>query len=310
MVQVGAVGHSYDGPKWTVSEMVKAPARVPNIVKSLVEDADISKWLLRPGPTAVGGSVVFEENIVQYADNDAEIVAEFGEIPMTTSPVRTQITRATVKRGLGLKISDEMVSRNDTGRVNDEIRMVKNKIVRGREKIFFNACMNADVNLVPASNATGGWLSGANTGIVKDLAAAMYAITNQGPQGAAENEKLGYSPDTLIIHPSYQYSLIDNEEINRIFAGSPLADESLRYTGKLPKKFLNLDILMSWSVPVTTAIVCQRKALGFISEEWPLRGSPMKHDDDTQSYRTNFSYRNLVAIDNPKAVAFIQGIDA
>jgi hypothetical protein len=310
MVSVAKVGHSYDGAKWTVNDLVKAPARVPNIVRDFVKDADISQWLLRPGPTAVGGAVVFEENLVQYANDDAEIVAEFGEIPMTNSPMRTQITRATVKRGLGLKISEEMRTRNDVGRVADEIRMVKNKIVRGKDRIFFNAIMAADVNLVAASNVTGGWVSGANTGIIKDIASAMYAIANQAPAGAAENEKLGYEADTLIIHPSYEYLLIDNAEIAAIFAGSPLASESLRYTGKMPKKFMNLDVLKSWSVPLTTAVVCQRKAMGFISDEWPLTGSPMKFDESTDSYHTYFRYRNLVAIDNPKAVAFIQGVDA
>jgi hypothetical protein len=188
--------------------------------------------------------------------------------------------------------------------------MVKNKIVRGKDRIFFNAIMAADVNLVAASNVTGGWVSGANTGIIKDIASAMYAIANQAPAGAAENEKLGYEADTLIIHPSYEYLLIDNAEIAAIFAGSPLASESLRYTGKMPKKFMNLDVLKSWSVPLTTAVVCQRKAMGFISDEWPLTGSPMKFDESTDSYHTYFRYRNLVAIDNPKAVAFIQGVDS
>jgi hypothetical protein len=310
MVDTIAVGHSYDGSKYTVNDLIKAPKRVPNLVRSLVQDNDISPWMLRTGPTADGGAVVFEENVALYARDDAEVVAEFGEIPMTSSDMTVPTSRATTKRGLGLKISKEMVTRNDTGRVQEEIRKVRDKIVRGRERRFFQTIMAADANLVPASNVTGGWLSGANTGIIKDLTTAMYAITNQAPQGALENEKLGYTPDTLVIHPSYQYSLIDNAELNNIFAGSPLASQQLRYTGKLPKKFLNLDVLMSWSVPVTTAIVAQRKALGFISTEWPLNGSPLEYERSTESYTTYFSYRDVVVIDNPKAVAFIQGIDS
>lgn len=310
MADTVAVGHSYDGSKITVSDLLKAPKRVPNLVRELIRDNDISPWLLREGPTADGGSVVFEENVALYAEDDPEVVAEFGEFPMTSSGMTVPATRATLKYGLGLKISKEMETRNDMGRVQDEIRKVREKIVRHRERRFFSTIMAADANLVPASNASGGWLSGSDTGIIKDLTTAMYAITNQAPEGAQENEKLGYSADTLIIHPSYEFSLIDNEEINRIFAGSPLASEQLRYTGKLPKKFLNLDVLKSWSVPVSTAIVCQRKALGFISTEWPLSGSAMKYDEANQTFASYFSYRDVVVIDNPKAAAFIQGIDA
>lgn len=310
MADTVTVGHSYDGSKFTVSDLVKAPKRVPNLVRDFVKDNDISPWMLRQGPTADGGSVVFEENVALYANDGDEVVAEFGEIPMTQSGMTVPATRATVKRGLGLKVSKEMVTRNDMGRVQDEIRKVRDKIVRGREKRFFDTIMAAPVNIVPATNATGGWLSGADTAIVKDLTTAMYAITNQAPQGAQENEKLGYNPDTLILHPSYQFTLIDNDEINQIFQGSPLASEQLRYTGKLPRKFLNLDILTSWSCPINTAIVAQRKALGFISTEWPLTGGPLEYERATEDYRTYFSYRDVVVIDNPKAVAFIQGIDA
>lgn len=302
------VGHSYDGSKFTVNDLVKAPARVPNLVRSFVQDNDISPWVLRTGPTAVGGAVVYEENVALYANDDPEVVAEFGEIPMTSSGMTVPATRSTTKRGLGLKISKEMQTRNDMGRTQDELRRVRNKIVRARERAFFASIQAADVNLIPAGNATGGWLTG-TTSVVADLADAMYEITNQAPQGAEENEKLGYNPDTLIIHPSYQFSLIDSDEMNQIFQGSPLASEQLRYTGKLPKKFLNLDILMSWACPITTAIVCQRKAMGFVSTEWPLSGSPMKYDEATQSWTTYFSYRDVMVIDNPKAVTFIQNID-
>lgn len=309
MADIVQVGHSYDGAKYTVSDLVKAPKRVPNLVRELVKDQDISQWLLRPGPTAVGGSVVFEENLALYANNDSEVVAEFGEIPMTTSPMRTLITRATTKRGLGLKISKEMQTRNDIGRVNDEIRMVRDRIVRTRDNILFNAIINASgVNSVNAGNTSGGWMTG-TTSIVSDIADAMLAISEEAPTGAQDNEKLGFSADTLIIHPQYEFAFIDNEEVNRIFAGSPLADEQLRYTGKMPKKFLNLNVLKSWSVPTHSAILCQRRYMGFISQEWPLNGSPLKYDEATQSYTTYFSYRDLVAIDNPGAVCFIRNID-
>src|SRR5688572_31717815 len=118
------IGHSYDGPKWTVNQLVSKPTWVPNIVSKTVADANIAEWLLRPGPSAVSGAVAFEETLALYAGSEGEIVAEFGEYPGTEAPMRTPVTRATTKRGVHLKISEEMVTRNDVGRVQDELRMV------------------------------------------------------------------------------------------------------------------------------------------------------------------------------------------
>lgn len=304
------VGHSYDGTKWTVNELVKAPTRVPNLVKEMVKDANISEWLLRDGPTAAGGAVEYEETVALYASHDGEIVAEFAEIPGVETPMRTRLTRATTKRGVHLKISKEMETRNDVGRVKDEIRMVRDTLVNTRDKVLFNAVMtHPSVQTLPAGNASGGWLSG-TTSIVSDIAEGMYMISSVGVTGAQLSETLNYRPDSLIIHPAIASGLIDNPEVNNIFAGSPLASEQLRYTGKMPKKFMGLDILTSFRCPLDTAIMCQRNIMGFISKEWPLNGSPMKYNEDEQTYRTNFTYRDLVAIDNPKAVLFITGVDA
>ena len=49
--------------------------------------------------------------------------------------------------------------------------------------------------------------------------------------------------------------------------------------------------------------------MGFISKEWPLRGTPLKFNEADDTYTTYFRYRDLVAVDNPKAVAKITNID-
>lgn len=311
---VVTVGHSYDGSKYTVNDLMKKPTFVPNIVKGMVKDSNIAEWLLREGPTAVGGAVAFEETLALYAGSEGEIVAEFGEIPGTEAPMRTQVTRATTKRGVHLKISDEMVSRNDVGRVQDEMRMVRDTLVNGRDKVFFDAAMNnTNVQTFAAASAgvADGWYSATDTvsKIRYDIARACYLLTSQGVTGAQYSEKLGYKADTLIIHPQVAAMMIQSAEVARAFEQGSPATTGISFSGLYPTKFLTLDVFTSWRAPIDTAIVCQRKAMGFISKEWPLRGTPMRHDEDTQSWRTNFSYRDLVAIDNPKAVCKITNID-
>jgi hypothetical protein len=307
------VGHSYDGAKWTVNQLLKQPKRVPNLVENMVRDSNIAEWLLRQGPTADGGSVVYGETVALYASHDGEIVAEYAEIPGVETPVRTEITRATTKRGVHLKISKEMETRNDVGRVQDEMRMVRDTLVNTRDKVFFQAVINhPSAQTFVATNAAvaGGWLgTAASVGIRKDIARAMFLISSVSATGAQLSETLNYQADTLIVHPATVSAFIDSNEVNSIFAGSPLASESLRYTGVMPKKFMSLDVMTSFRCPVDLAIVCQRNVMGFISKEWPLSGTPMRYDEDTQTYRSNFSYRDLVAIDNPKSVCFITNID-
>lgn len=307
------VGHSYDGPKWTVNQLVKNPTFVPNMMTKMVKDANIAEWLLRDGPTAVGGAVTFEETMALYAGSEGEIVAEFGEYPGTEAPMRTPVVAATTKHGVHLKISEEMVTRNDVGRVQDELRMVRDTLVNGRDKIFFNAVMSGNVQTMASASAAAvdGWyaVDPLVSKIRNDIAHACYKIASQGVTGAQYSEKLGYKADTLIIHPQVAAAFIDSEEVNKVFQASPLASQALRYTGLLPTKFMTLDVFTSWRCPITTAIVAQRGIMGFISKEWPLSGTPMRKDEDTDSYRSNFRYRDLVALDNPKAVCFITNID-
>jgi hypothetical protein len=283
------------------------------MVENMVKDSNIAEWLLRDGPTADGGAVVYGETVSLYASHDAEIVAEYAEIPGVETPVRTEVTRATTKRGVHLKFSKEMETRNDVGRVQDEMRMVRDTLVNTRDKVFFTAVLNHPLaQTFPCTNTAvaGGWLgTGTSVGIRKDIARAMYLISSVPATGAQLSETLNYRADTLIVHPATTSAFIDNNEVNSIFAGSPLASESLRYTGVMPKKFMSLDVMTSFRCPVDLAIVCQRNIMGFISKEWPLSGTPMRYDEDTQTYRSNFSYRDLVAVDNPKAVCFITNID-
>jgi hypothetical protein len=144
---------------------------------------------------------------------------------------------------------------------------------------------------------------------MEDIAKAKYRIASQGVTGAQYSEKLGYRADTLIVHPQVAEMLIYAPEIAQLYENSSPVTEGLRFTGLLPKKILNLDVFTSWRCPAATAIVCQRKAMGFVSKEWPLRGTPLKFDESTDTYTSYFRYRDLVAIDNPKAVAKITNID-
>jgi hypothetical protein len=66
--------------------------------------------------------------------------------------------------------------------------------------------------------------------------------------------------------------------------------------------------VQSWEILPNHALILKRNSLGFISDEWPLNGSPTRYNDEEQSYNTYFTRRALVAIDTPKAAVLINGI--
>ena len=311
MPTVVTVGHSYDGPKWTVAQLVKAPSRLSNIVIAAVKDNLIADLLLRQGPSAPGGAVQYEEQVAFASLREDEIIAEFGEIPTSQAGVTVPMMVATQKRGLGLKVSKEMETRNDTGQVARDMQLVKDQLVRGWNKVFFTAVTtNTNVLTMVASNAAGGgWVDDSTSaGIKKDLAKGMFQMSNQQIQGAVDNDRYGIRPDTLLLHPSMEAEFVDHDEINRVFENSPATTISPRYTLKAPTKFGPLDVVYSWECPATEAWMLKRKTFGFISDEWPLNGSPTQYKESEQSYSTYFTRRSLVAIDYPKAVLKITGI--
>jgi hypothetical protein len=229
---------------------------------------------------------------------------------MTESPMTIPVTAATTKRGLGFKISKEMETRNDVGRVADEMKMVRNAFSVTWDKITVNAItQNPNILTMVASNlASGGWGgTGTTAGIRKDIAAAIYTVQSQQALGAQNMDRIGYEPDTMIIHPSMASLFIDSDEVNRVFLGSTAAS-ALRYTGLMPKKFMTLDVMTNWRISPNWAIICQRNTMGFISDEWPLDVTPLRYNEDTQTYRSNITRRSLVAIDNPKSIILINGV--
>jgi hypothetical protein len=313
------VGHSYDTPNWSVATLVKNPSMLPNMVIRAVKDNLIAEQLLRKGPNAPGGAVQYQEQVVFSSLRDAEIIAEFGEIPTTQAEVGLPIVAATQKRGLGLKVSREMETRNDTGRVAEEIRLTKEALIRNWNKIFYQAVYrNPNILTMTASNAAnGGWLTDVvpaagltpTAGIRKDIAQAKFLMSNQVVQGAVDNDRYGHIPDTMILHPSVAPEWLDSDEVNKVYEHSPATTMSPRFQMKMDNQFAGLDIVLSWEILPDHAMICKRKTMGFISDEWPLGGSPTQYTEREQTYATYFTRRSLVAIDNPKSIVLINGID-
>lgn len=128
--------------------------------------------------------------------------------------------------------------------------------------------------------------------------------------GSDSDQKFGYVPDTLVINTSSMSYFLDSEEVNSVFAGSPLADEQPRYSGKMPRKFFGLTVLTSWQVPDGVAMVTQRGVLGFISNERPLQASALYEDQNRETWRSNIVRTSVMGVDNPESACIITNLHA
>ena len=102
-----------DGPRLTVSQLLKDPTRIPRRMIKMLDQQFITDAVLRKLPPTQSGSYVYEESTQLFADGTSEVVAEFGEIPVVTGSLGAQKVAVTTKRALGLQVSIEMKNRKE-----------------------------------------------------------------------------------------------------------------------------------------------------------------------------------------------------
>lgn len=303
-----------DGPRLTVSELIKSPTLIPKRILSMMDQEFLSDAVLRGASDAPSGSVLFHESTPLFAQDDPAILDEFGEIPTTNGSLGTPLVARVVRRALGLRVSKTMIDRNDVDAVNVQITQIRNTMVRAWEDALFSAIVaNASVQSITVGTA---WSAASGTHIRGDLNAAKYLIKNAAADTAGK-QKFGYVADTLVISTETEQDFLDSDEVNNVYLGN-IADQSIRYKGVLPKQFNGLDVLVSWRLSAyfpDGALVMQRKVFGGVSNERPLQATPLYGEGNgpnggpTESWRTDVTRASAIFLDQPKAVVLIHGVN-
>lgn len=298
-----------DGPRITVSSLVKNPTLVPKRILSTLQNEFIVDDILRRLPPTQSGAYVYEESTPLYAEGDAPVVAEFGEIPVISGRVGARRVAVTVKRALAVQISIEMKNRNNMDAVNTQIMQVKNTFVRTWETAFLNALLqHPDIHTMTAGAA---WDDPASA-IREDLIEATNLIENSTLDDSVPNEDFfGFTPDTMVIGRNVRDALMLSDDFNKAYVDNK-ADESILYTGKLPGRFFNVDAFMISRemdrLSPDGALLLQRKVVGGIGDERPLRSTPMYERKENESWRSDTVRQSAVVIDQPKAACLIENV--
>lgn len=295
---------SQSGPRITVSDWLKDPSTLPTYVLSLMDQGFLADAVLRPGGGVPAGVVRFRETNPIYSDA-ASVAnrAEGGEVQVTTVSLGAPVSAYTQEKALRLIITDEMRRRNQIDVMNMGITQVVNTIIKAFDDLFITTVLaNAGISSQAASAA---WSIG-TTDVRGDILAAGKKV-----EGALDSQsaELGYMADTLIVNRTTKFDLMNNDKFNLVFTyGGNLTSENLRYTGKLPQKILDYDVLFSPRVPSGTAILCQRNTCGAIFDEVSLTAMDLDEDRNRLSWSSIVRRSSAIAIDQPKAICKITGV--
>lgn len=298
-----------DGPRLTVGAMTKNPTIIPRRILSTLENQFIADFVLRKLQPTQSGAYVYEESTPLFAEGDAPIVGEFGEIPLISGRTGNRKVAVTVKRALGVQISIEMKNRNDVDKVNTQITQVKNTFIRTWETAFLNALLlHPDVHSIPS---TAPW-DGVGAAIREDLVEATAAIENSALDPAVPTEDFfGFSPDTLIIGRNARDALMLSDDFNKAYKDNT-QNENVEYTGKLPGHFFNVkNIMVSREMDrlaPDSALLVEKGTVGGIGDERPLTSTPMYEDPNRESWRSNTVRQSAVVIDQPLAACLITNV--
>lgn len=302
---------SSDGPRLTVNQIIRQPLFVRARMLSISENQFVVDSVLRNAGSAPGGAVVYDQSTPLFLDAaSAPDVAEGAQIPVLTGSLGQRKAARTVKKALGIEITEEMRSRNQVDRVNTLLTQARNTMVRTWDKAFLSMLLaHPDVPTMAAGDAADtspvtDW-SSPTAKIRDDLLLAIQTVT-EATTGDQTDNWFGFEPDVLVINPTTRGHFFTNSDVVQVYQnGGPITSRNIRYTGALERDLLGLSVLVSRDVPLGKALVAQRSILGGIADERPLTSSPLMEDRNKEVWRSNYVRTSALFVDQPKAAIII-----
>lgn len=305
----------YDGPRITVNALMKSPLTIPARVLDTMRNTFLMEALLRDAGSNPASLVQFWESTPLYAEaSDAFNVAEFAEIPATRGLLGTPRVAVATKKGLGIKVSQEMRDENSMDMLNLQITQARNTTRRTWLRAML-AVLTDPAFGIPTIAASKAWTDPTSTPL-HDIAAAREVVASAVPAGTQGDDNLGFEANIMALNPSLAVPLGDNTQIQTVLRGSPLADEQIQYTGKLPNQISGLTGVTDRSWPVQRVLIAEAKTLGFYSDARPLTVTPMYGEGNgpmggpTETWRSDITRKTAIGLDQPLAACWITGVSA
>ncbi|OFT91379.1 hypothetical protein ACEN2D_02220 [Corynebacterium auriscanis] len=307
---------AYDGPTITVSEMLEDPTFIPQRVVEGLQGEFLEDLFFRQAEDNKG-MVSFREAAAMFLADDAEEIAEFGEIPVSAPELGEVKAAFGIKTGEAIRVSYEMKNENKVDAVARAIASLQRTVVRHGVHAVQAALKSAKVTELQASSQ---WTT-AGAG-VKDVFDAVEKV--QEANDGDVDRQYDYDPNTILLHPSSLTKLVRDEQVQKFYIGN-IASENPVFKAMDGSKlfggltdielFGQLRVATSRLIPASEAYVFEAQGAGFKSDTMPLTATAMYSEGGdsplggpTMSWRSDLVRKRAIAVDNPKSVVKIKGI--
>lgn len=301
-----AVTGAFSGETITVDAMVADPTFIPSTIREDMDRSFLTEAIFRDGGPN-NGVVAYAEAVAPFLADEAEQVAEYAEIPLSTLQVGKYKSVIGIKTALGVSVSLEQRRFNKIDQVSQQVTALKNTMTRTDVRACLEAFTKAGVEKLQVTP----W-EDPKADPLKDIRSAKRMIREAKPADA-KDQKFGYHPDTLVISESVLEAALDHENTQKFFHATPAEDNPI-FKGILPQSLVDLQIVTSSWLEEDEIYVMESGTAGFFSDGIPLTVSDLYspsgdngYGGSTQSWRLDAFRHRVIAVDNPKAVVKITG---
>jgi hypothetical protein len=300
-----------DGGRLTVSDLIKNPLFIPTKLLEMLEGKFLADQLLRNAGGNDSGVVTYREGDPLFLDQDIADLAEFEEIPIGSSSLGTPRVAFSVKKGLGVRVSKDMVDKNNVDLVNKQMTGLRNTFLRANDRAF-RAILS--VPNVPSTAVPATWTStGKPRGDVMRAIEAIAAAKPDNLPASQDDTFYGFDADTLVMHPAQLIALAENTNFNYVYNGN-VANEAPALTGAMPTQLFGLNVVTARTWPLDRVLVLQKDIVGFYSDRRPLQFTALYPEGNgpnggpRETWRSDATQDRALGIDQPKAAMWLTGV--
>lgn len=301
------VTDSTAGPRVTLNEFLKDPLLLQEVVLSMAKQSFLADAIFRAAGTTPAGLIKYRESSPMYANSEAEVRAEFAEVPIADISMGKPMIALVEETALGVIISDEMKRRMAIDLLSTQIRAVHNTMRRSYDRAAFRVLTEhprVQRMVVPKE-----W-DDPTAKHRLDLLDAKRLVATAQPDNMTDSE-FGFEADTLVIGRDMESALFASDEFNKIYMNSPVVTEAPIYRGQLPRQIYGLDVFVTpLQQFANKAVVMQRKVSGFVADELPLQTTEWYRIEPRKMNRADVQRASAVGLDQPKAVVVLEGLAA
>lgn len=300
-----------DGGAITVSDFVANPLFIPTKLKELLVNQFIAEGLFRNAGANPTGVFAYHEGDSSFLVDDIDDLAEFDEIPISAAARGIPKIAFGNKRGKGIRVTYDMIRKNQVGEVNRQITALRNTFIRANDRAARLVLQSPAVPTMPVSTA---WDNGGNprTDIVKGIEEITTAAPTEADGGSVD-EHYGFDPNTIVLHPGLLATLMDNDEVLKVYQGN-IADQNIAYTGALPGQIYGLSVIQSRAFPIDKALILERGTIGFYGDARPLQFTELYPEGNgpnggpRETWRSDATQERSIGLDQPKAGLWLTGL--